>query len=81
MTFGRKGVEQARVHDLEDAGKMLELFKSHGHVEIDTARLYGSGSSEEYLGSLGWEARGFSMATKFIPLKPLQVMEVPANRG
>src|ERR1700733_9439394 len=67
MTFGREGAEQARVHDLDAAGSMLDLVKSHGCEEIDTARIYGGGSSEEYLGHLDWTERGFVMGTKFFP--------------
>lgn len=67
MTFGREGVEQARVHDLKTAGAMLDLFKSAGHKEIDTARFYAGGSSEEYLGLLGCADAGFVLGTKFYP--------------
>ena len=46
---------------------MLDLFKEYGHKEIDTARVYGGGSSEEYLGQLDWQGRGLVMETKFAP--------------
>ncbi|TEY42311.1 hypothetical protein BOTCAL_0395g00050 [Botryotinia calthae] len=45
MTFGKPGVMQTRVHDIEDVSSMIELFQSHGHDEIDTARVYGQGSN------------------------------------
>jgi hypothetical protein len=38
MTFGEEGKEQARVHDLETVKKIIDIFGSHGHREIDTAR-------------------------------------------
>ena len=44
---------------------MLDIFQKYGHREIDTARVYGEGSSEEYLGQLDWQARGLVMGTKF----------------
>jgi aflatoxin B1 aldehyde reductase len=46
---------------------MLDVFQSHGHKEIDTARVYGGGSSEEYLGNLNWQDRGLIMGTKYYP--------------
>ena len=67
VTFGREGVEQVRIHDSETVGSMLDLLRSHGYNEIDTARTYGGGSSEESLGNLGWKERGFLVGTKFYP--------------
>ena len=46
---------------------MLDLFQKHGHDEIDSARVYGGGSSEEYLGQLKWQERGILMDTKLSP--------------
>lgn len=55
--FRRKilGVEQARIHDLKEVGAMLDLFQEHGGTVVDIARVYGLGSSEEYLGQLDWQ--------------------------
>lgn len=52
MTFGAEGKEQARVHDLKDVAAILDVFQAHGHTEIDTARVYCGGTSEEYLGEV-----------------------------
>ena len=57
----------ARVHDKENASKILDCFQSHGHKEVDTARLYGNGSCEEMLGSLSWQERGLIIDTKLYP--------------
>jgi aflatoxin B1 aldehyde reductase len=46
---------------------MLELFQKYGHNRVDTARVYGEGSSEEYLGALNWQDRGIVMDTKLYP--------------
>ena len=46
---------------------MLDVFQKHGHDEIDTARIYGGGSSEEYLGQLKWQERGLIIGTKLNP--------------
>ncbi|QKX61395.1 uncharacterized protein TRUGW13939_08543 [Talaromyces rugulosus] len=67
MTFGRTGVEQARIHDLKYAAAMLDTFQSHGGKVVDTARVYAQGSSEEYLGHLDWQSRGLRVDTKLYP--------------
>jgi len=69
MTIGKPGAEQARVHSLDDSKALLDIFQKHGHNEIDTARYYGEGSSEEYLGQLGWQDRGIVMDTKLYPTR------------
>ncbi|KAK5163294.1 hypothetical protein LTR04_002663 [Oleoguttula sp. CCFEE 6159] len=67
MTFGKKGAEQSRVYTLEGCSAILDIFQKHGHAEIDTARLYGEGSSETMLGDLAWRKRGLVMDTKYYP--------------
>lgn len=64
MTFGREGAEQSRVFKKEDCQQILDIFKSHGHIELDSARMYGGGSSEEMLRDIGAEKQGFKVATK-----------------
>jgi len=70
MTFGEAGKEQARVHDLETVNAILDIFQAHGHYEVDTARVYGGGTSEEYLGKINWQNRGLVMDTKLAPRSP-----------
>lgn len=65
MTFGREGTEQARSFTQKDCSLILDIFQAHGHNEVDTARVYGEGSSEEFLGDLNWKQRGLLMDTKF----------------
>ncbi|GKZ23201.1 hypothetical protein AbraIFM66951_000711 [Aspergillus brasiliensis] len=68
MTFGEPGTLGARVHSREDAGQILDIFQEHGHDEIDTARLYGGGSSEQMLTALDWQkGRKLVMGTKLYP--------------
>ncbi|EFX02012.1 aflatoxin b1-aldehyde reductase [Grosmannia clavigera kw1407] len=67
MTLGREGVEQTRVHSLQGAAAILDTFQKHGYNEVDTARVYGDGSSEEYLGQLDLAKRGIVLATKLAP--------------
>ena len=79
MTIGKPGVEGVRVTELSDAKAMLDTFQSHGHNEIDTARLYGGGSSEEYLGQTDWQGRGLVMDTKLYPNKGRQMGNMSSN--
>lgn len=71
MTFGAPGQEQARVHEPRDVGKILDVFQKHGHKEVDTARFYCGGTSEEYLAhpDVDWKKRGIVMETKLYPTK------------
>jgi len=69
MTFGEPGKEGARVHDISDVEAILDIFRSHGHTEIDTARVYCGGTSEEYLGKIDLASKGFKIETKLYPAK------------
>ncbi|KAK6530619.1 hypothetical protein TWF281_007459 [Arthrobotrys megalospora] len=61
MTFG----ENSRITDPEECKRLIEIFKSYGHTELDTARMYNEGTSEKYLGKIGTE--GLTVATKLYP--------------
>ncbi|CDZ96222.1 AKR7 [Phaffia rhodozyma] len=67
MTFGEEGAEQARVFTKEGAQEILDIFKSYGHVELDTARMYGFGGSEKKLAQMKAEDQGFVISTKVYP--------------
>ncbi|KAJ7063117.1 Aldo/keto reductase [Mycena amicta] len=67
MTFGAPGTSGARVHDLQDVEAILDIFQSHGHTEIDSARTYCAGTSEEFLGQIDWKAKGLLIETKLAP--------------
>ncbi|TIB01779.1 hypothetical protein E3P94_01366 [Wallemia ichthyophaga] len=66
MTFGQQGKEQARVHDYETVQEIIDIFGQHGHKEIDTARMYGGGTSEEYLGHLQ-ASNKYDLSSKIFP--------------
>ena len=36
----------ARNHDLKECQEIIDIFYQHGHRELDTARVYGGGTSE-----------------------------------
>ncbi|TVY31723.1 Aflatoxin B1 aldehyde reductase member [Lachnellula occidentalis] len=67
MAIGKPGAELVRFDTIEDESKVLDIFQGHGHKEVDTARLYGAGSSEEHLANLEWQKRGLVMDTKLYP--------------
>lgn len=56
-----------RVHTLEETQIMLDVFQKYGHDTVDTARVYGEGSSEEYLGALDCPNHGINLDTKLYP--------------
>ncbi|KAJ7642379.1 Aldo/keto reductase [Mycena polygramma] len=64
MTFGAPGVEGARVHEPKNIEAIVDVFLSHGHREIDTARVHCAGTSEEYLGNFDWQGKDILMETK-----------------
>jgi len=68
MTFGEPGKEGARVHNIQDVEAILDVFRSHGHTEIDTARVYSGGTSEEYLGKIDLASKGLKIETKLYPM-------------
>lgn len=68
VSHSEKNVPQANVHDLKDVQVIVDVFKSHGHRDIDTARVYGNGTSEEYLGKLHAGQQGLILDTKFYPV-------------
>ncbi|PYI03356.1 Aldo/keto reductase [Aspergillus sclerotiicarbonarius CBS 121057] len=67
MTIGRPGTAHVRISTPIETNAMLDVFQSHGHHEIDTARVYGAGSTETYLAEAHWHERGLVMATKLYP--------------
>ena len=48
---------------------MIDLFGSYNHTEIDTARVYGRGTSEKVLGDLK-AGEKFSISSKQYPYTP-----------
>lgn len=69
MTYGPPSPD-SRVDSLDEFGRHLDLFKSLGYHEIDTARIYMHGEQEKFTASAGWKERGLSVATKSYPLSP-----------
>lgn len=53
-SFGLPGPQSngTRIHTVENAQELVDCYISHGYNTIDTARLYGGGTSEEFLGQM-----------------------------
>ncbi|KAJ7026375.1 Aldo/keto reductase [Mycena alexandri] len=67
MTWGEKGKGDSRVTEVKECERMLDLFLSYGHKEVDTAYAYNLGTSEEYLGKIDYKSRGVVVDTKLYP--------------
>ncbi|KAJ3242413.1 hypothetical protein HDU81_003119 [Chytriomyces hyalinus] len=67
MTFGT-GVG-GRIADLKTIQSIIDEFKSRGHNELDTARMYCEGNTEEVLAQLNVVDQGFAVHTKAYPFK------------
>ncbi|KZV91062.1 Aldo/keto reductase [Exidia glandulosa HHB12029] len=68
MTIGEAGRNGVRNSSLEEAQQILDVFFSHGYRELDTARMYAEGTTEQYLPKL--DLKGSSIDTKVYPVKP-----------
>ncbi|KAI3340084.1 Aldo/keto reductase [Ustulina deusta] len=68
MSFGAPNTRGLpHINNIEQATQLLEVFQRHGHDELDSARAYGEGTTEELLGDLKWQQRGLKMDTKLFP--------------
>jgi aryl-alcohol dehydrogenase-like predicted oxidoreductase len=47
MTMGEVGKSGARNTELAECQRILDTFFAHGHTELDTARMYADGTTEE----------------------------------
>ncbi|KAI9342350.1 NADP-dependent oxidoreductase domain-containing protein [Obelidium mucronatum] len=68
MTFGTGS--GGRISDRAVIQEILDIFKAHGHTELDTARNYTQGNTEEVLNELGVFNQGFQVHTKAFPVTP-----------
>ncbi|KAF9098134.1 hypothetical protein BGX23_006939 [Mortierella sp. AD031] len=72
MTFGldRTSAETStiRVRGAENVAPFLTTLYAHGHIEVDTARIYGNGDSEVVLSQL--PTAHLKISTKVYPMHP-----------
>jgi len=64
MTFGPKESDGARVTDINEFSKVLDIFQSRGYNEVDTARVYVGKQQEAFTKEAKWKERGLTLATK-----------------
>ncbi len=64
MTFGPDESSGARITDLGEYNKVLDLFQARGYNEVDTARVYVGGQQEAFTREAKWKERGLTLATK-----------------
>lgn len=64
MTFGPDPEAGARVTDISEFNKALDLLQSRGYNEVDTARVYVGGKQEAFVREAKWQERGLTLATK-----------------
>ncbi|KAH9901315.1 Aldo/keto reductase [Cubamyces lactineus] len=68
MTMGEAGKNGVRTSDLKECQEILDTFFSHGHKELDTARMYAEGTTEPLLAKL--DLKGATIDTKVYPVNP-----------
>ncbi len=49
MTFGFEGKNGVRTSKEQDCQEILDVFFGHSHKELDTARVYAEGTTEEVI--------------------------------
>ncbi|KAK0483578.1 Aldo/keto reductase [Armillaria novae-zelandiae] len=68
MTLGLPGSSAVRVTDKKEAQDILDTFFGFGHKELDTARIYCGGTTEQLLSQL--DLQEATIDTKVYPVKP-----------
>jgi len=68
MTFGEEGKVSVRTSALPECQKILDVYFKHGGKELDAARNYAGGTTEEYLSKL--DLHGATVDTKLYPNTP-----------
>ncbi|KAF9236270.1 Aldo/keto reductase [Melanogaster broomeanus] len=68
MTFGFEGKNGVRTFAMGECQEVLDVFFAHGHSEIDTARMYAEGTTEQVLSQL--DLKDATVDTKVYPVNP-----------
>ncbi|KDN40031.1 Aldo/keto reductase [Tilletiaria anomala UBC 951] len=66
MTISRPGTNGCRIGDKKEAQEIIDTYSKYGN-ELDTARMYGEGTTEEYLADL--DTHGDAIDTKVYPVQ------------
>ncbi|KAL5533281.1 hypothetical protein ACEPAF_5057 [Sanghuangporus sanghuang] len=67
-TMGEQGKSGVRNHTIRECQEIIDVFYKHGHKELDTARVYGEGTTEEYFALMN--LKDCSIDTKVYPINP-----------
>jgi len=67
MTIGAEGKNGARNSAIDEAQTIIDTFLDAKYTELDTARMYAEGTTEEYLSKLN--LRNATIDTKVYPVK------------
>ncbi|EGN93228.1 hypothetical protein SERLA73DRAFT_189721 [Serpula lacrymans var. lacrymans S7.3] len=67
MTMGYAGKDGVRNSDEKTCQEIIDVFFKHGHTELDTARMYGEGTTQEILAKLDF--KNATVDTKVHPHK------------
>lgn len=70
MTIGPDANAGARITSLDEYKKCLDYLSSKGYDELDTAAAYVAGKQEGFTKDAGFKERGFSIASKIMPVQP-----------
>ncbi|KAH7881747.1 NADP-dependent oxidoreductase domain-containing protein [Phlebopus sp. FC_14] len=68
MTLGFEGKNGTRISSIEQCQETLDVFFGHGHSELDTARMYAEGTTEQVLAQLN--LGNATVDTKVYPVNP-----------
>ncbi|OJA18222.1 hypothetical protein AZE42_06173 [Rhizopogon vesiculosus] len=68
MSIGFDGMDGVRISREKDCQELLDIFFSHGHTELDTARIYAEGTTEQFLAKL--DVKNATIDTKVCPINP-----------
>lgn len=68
MTLGEQGRNGVRISDSGAMQQLIDVFFSHGHKELDTARMYAEGTTEPALVKLN--LKDATIDTKVYPVHP-----------
>ncbi|KAJ7582760.1 Aldo/keto reductase [Mycena floridula] len=68
MTIGVEGKSGIRSYNKQECQELIDTFLKHGHTELDTARTYGEGTTEQVLAEL--DLKDASLDTKVYPVNP-----------
>ncbi|KAI8626160.1 NADP-dependent oxidoreductase domain-containing protein [Xylariaceae sp. FL1651] len=70
MTIGPDAEKGARITSLDEYKRCLDYLASKGYMELDTAAMYVGGQQEPFTRDAGFQTRGFTIASKIMPVKP-----------